>query len=502
VDVPALSASQERVRFGDFDVDLRSCELRKRGLRIKLQVQPFQVLLALLERPGNVVRRRELQKRIWPADTFVDFDQGLNNAVKRLREALDDDAEKPRFIETLSKRGYRFIGSVQDEGMRTTKAEAAPADFAERRAEPTDKVEAAISSRQVEVSPLSEKATVPLGGFSRGLATGVLISALVVAVFLLHSYSGQFGELLIQLGQRLEAKPAMHEVMSALTPVPAAAPKADPQQPAASSIRVRIPFSPLEKPFLLRVTEAAEPRNAELAPAPFGAETSPTFLLTDFPMSPVAHDLNLTSLVESIELAKPELVNDSARNTRDLVPPYTDSSAGKYLHVGKFRDGLRANQVMDELEQLGYDGVIVHNRSLWLNSYHIMVGPYTNEGELAAARPGLESRGFSPQVLRSESRRVSLPPMTVYGTDLRIKDCIVSSELNSPEATVRFLKGRRVIATVRGKWEKREFVPKWNAIISLVKEHGPETLLEIQWADTDKVLVLDGEAFRFYFPPS
>jgi DNA-binding winged helix-turn-helix (wHTH) protein len=500
--VPALSASQERVRFGDFDVDLRSCELRKRGLRIKLQVQPFQVLLALLERPGHVVRRRELQKRIWPADTFVDFDQGLNNAVKRLREALDDDAEKPRFIETLSKRGYRFIGSVQDEGMRTTKTEAAPDEFAEHRAEPTDKVEAAISSRQVEVSSLGEKATVPLGGFSRGVATGVLISAFIVAVFLLRGYSGQVGELLIQLGLRLEGKPPMHAVMPSPAPIPAPAPEANPQR-AASSIRVRIPFSPLEKPSLSRFTEAAEPRNVELVPALSGAETSPTFLLTDFPMSPVAHGLNLTSLVESIELAKPELVNDRARDTRDLVPPNTDSSAGKYLDVGKFRDGLRANQVMDELEKLGYDGVIVHNRSLlWTNSYHILVGPYTNEGELVAARPGLEARGFSPQVLRSKSTRVTLPPMTVYGTDLTIKDCIVSSELNSPEATVKFLKGRRVIATVRGKWEKREFVSKSDAIISLVNKHGPETLLEIQWADTNKVLVLDGEAFRFYFSPS
>jgi hypothetical protein len=78
----------------------------------------------------------------------------------------------------------------------------------------------------------------------------------------------------------------------------------------------------------------------------------------------------------------------------------------------------------------------------------------------------------------------------------------VSSELNSPEATVKFLKGRRVIATVRGKWEKRDFVPKWNAIISQVKERGPETLIEIQWSDTNKVLVLDGEAFRFYPSPS
>lgn len=107
-----LSSSQGIIRFGDFDVDPHSGELRKHGLRIKLQVQPFQVRQILLEHPGEVITREELQKRIWPADTFVDFDQGLNNAVKKLRDALADDAEKPRFIETLPRRGYRFLAPI------------------------------------------------------------------------------------------------------------------------------------------------------------------------------------------------------------------------------------------------------------------------------------------------------------------------------------------------------------------------------------------------------
>jgi TolB-like protein/DNA-binding winged helix-turn-helix (wHTH) protein len=101
------------VRFGAFEVDLRAGELRKQGIRIKLQDQPFQVLQVLLERPGEVVTREELQQRIWPPDTFVDFDHGLHNAIKKLREALSDSAETPRYIETLPKRGYRFIGPVK-----------------------------------------------------------------------------------------------------------------------------------------------------------------------------------------------------------------------------------------------------------------------------------------------------------------------------------------------------------------------------------------------------
>ena len=100
------------IRFGIFEVDLQSGELRKSGLKLKLTGQPFQVLAILLERPGEVVTREEMQKRLWPEGTFVDFDHSLNEAVKRLREVLGDAAEVPRFVETLPRRGYRFIAPV------------------------------------------------------------------------------------------------------------------------------------------------------------------------------------------------------------------------------------------------------------------------------------------------------------------------------------------------------------------------------------------------------
>jgi TolB-like protein/DNA-binding winged helix-turn-helix (wHTH) protein/tetratricopeptide (TPR) repeat protein len=103
----------DRVRFGAFEVDLRSGELRKHGIKVKLHDQPFQILTALLEHPGEVVTRDELRTKLWPADTFVDFDVGLNSAIKRLRDALGDSAETPRFVETLPKRGYRFIAAAK-----------------------------------------------------------------------------------------------------------------------------------------------------------------------------------------------------------------------------------------------------------------------------------------------------------------------------------------------------------------------------------------------------
>ncbi len=110
--VKQASSSADVIRFGVFEADTFTGELRKHGLRIKLQKQPFQVLSLLLARPGELVTREELRLKLWPADTFVDFEQGLNKAINKLREALSDDRETPRYIETLPRRGYRFIAPV------------------------------------------------------------------------------------------------------------------------------------------------------------------------------------------------------------------------------------------------------------------------------------------------------------------------------------------------------------------------------------------------------
>src|SRR5260221_1458119 len=102
-----------RYKFDEFEADLRAAELRKGGVRLKLQLQPCQVLVALLERPKEVVAREELRQHLWPEDTFVDFDHGLNTAMVKLRDVLGDSASNPRYIETIAKRGYRFLGEVQ-----------------------------------------------------------------------------------------------------------------------------------------------------------------------------------------------------------------------------------------------------------------------------------------------------------------------------------------------------------------------------------------------------
>src|ERR1700691_5704228 len=104
----------DRLRFDGYELDVGAGELRKHGVRLRLRGQPLRILEILLERPGEGVTRSQLQTQIWPADTFVDFDHSLHNAIARIREVLGDSAETPRYIETLPRRGYRYIGPVQD----------------------------------------------------------------------------------------------------------------------------------------------------------------------------------------------------------------------------------------------------------------------------------------------------------------------------------------------------------------------------------------------------
>jgi DNA-binding winged helix-turn-helix (wHTH) protein len=136
-------------RFASYEADPDSGELRKSGLRLRVQEQPFQVLLVLLERSGEVVTREELRQRLWPADTFVDFDHGLNTVINKLREVLSDSAANPRFIETLARRGYRFL---------------APVEFVGRQAAPG--LPAATASAPVEISE-GAKPTSPISVLTR-----------------------------------------------------------------------------------------------------------------------------------------------------------------------------------------------------------------------------------------------------------------------------------------------------------------------------------------------
>lgn len=158
------------IQFGLFELDVQARELRKSGIRIKLQDQPFEILTMLLERPGEIVAREDLQKRLWPGDTFVDFDLSLNSAVKKLRQALNDDSENPRFIETLYRRGYRFVGPINGSANS-----------------PESRVVERMLTEPAAVGPMSIKTPASPDSVIRGsrllLLTGILATLGVFAVF-------------------------------------------------------------------------------------------------------------------------------------------------------------------------------------------------------------------------------------------------------------------------------------------------------------------------------
>src|ERR1035438_5127021 len=156
--IPAPVEHQEktasRFRFGLFEADADSGELRRSGVRIRLQAQPFRVLICLLERNGEVVTREEMQQRLWGTDTIVDFDHSLGTAINKLREALGDSAENPRFIETLARRGYRFLAPVTVADSRLAETTPHVREFAES----AQSVEAEAARESAAIAPVHGRA--------------------------------------------------------------------------------------------------------------------------------------------------------------------------------------------------------------------------------------------------------------------------------------------------------------------------------------------------------
>src|SRR5208282_273155 len=175
------------VRFGIFEADLTTRELCKGGIRIKLHGQPFEVLAMLLERPGEAVPREVLRDRLWSTDTFVDFDHGVNTAINRLREALGDSAENPRFIETLPRRGYRFIAPVESQASAPPGSNVIPGGVPSSGATP---------------------AVIPVAAHLHGTRAKVLALAVVVAIALLVGLS------LTSVRERLLGRPSPPRVQS------------------------------------------------------------------------------------------------------------------------------------------------------------------------------------------------------------------------------------------------------------------------------------------------
>jgi cholera toxin transcriptional activator len=173
--MPVPQNNSRIARFGVFEADLSAGELRKSGVKLRLQGQPFQVLALLLEHAGGVVTREELRQELWPSDTFVDFDHSLNTAINKVREALGDSASNPRYVETLARRGYRFIAPVQSLASEP-KVVVVPTDVPAEKPAPNAPSKPASSSEPAAVragSPVHPELEVPIP--HRVLTRGLLV---------------------------------------------------------------------------------------------------------------------------------------------------------------------------------------------------------------------------------------------------------------------------------------------------------------------------------------
>src|SRR5712692_151484 len=277
-------------RFGAFEVDLAAGELRKHGIKIKLQEQPFQILAMLLEHAGEVVTREDLRERLWPADTFVDFDNGLNAATSKLRQALGDTAENPRFVETLARRGYRFLAPVE----RPTPAPL-PAVISPEAA--------AASARPAPVPPHRSRR------WMGAAVLALLLSVLAALLFELNPGG---------LRDRVFGKKSIRSL--AVLPLENLSRDADQEYFADGMTDALI--TNLAKIRSLRVISRSSVMHYKRAPQP---------------MPKIGHDLQVDALVEGTTL----LSGDRVRITAQLIEAATDKHLWAESYEGDLRDVLR-----------------------------------------------------------------------------------------------------------------------------------------------------------------
>ena len=285
--MPSSAASTRIYRFGVFEVDLKASELRKNGLRLKLPEQPFQILAVLLERPGEIITRDELRNRLWPGDTFVDFDHGLNNAVMRLRETLGDSSENPRFVETIPRRGYRFIAPVEEisypsQASSTAEGEHLPSN----------------GHSAVMVSPPAETTAIPLRIQTVRRIKSLWIALGILAVALIATLSFYYG--------RSANSPGAHANQStSLVVLPLENLSGDKDQEYFADGMTDELIANLAKIRSLRVISRS---------------TAMAYKGTHKPLSEIAHELNVDAVVEGTVLR----VGSRVRITAELVQVATD----------------------------------------------------------------------------------------------------------------------------------------------------------------------------------
>jgi len=360
-----------------------------------------------------------------------------------------------------------------------------PSEFPKFNVTHSDK--AVHASDSIEVRSQIAKVPALVSGFSAGLVFGILVSILVAAALLTHAYPREFGTSLIRLGERLRAR-------SQGQTVPPAPQKASPA-PAFNPPHVRLSTQPQ--------TRAVRPQQANpvaavvvaRAPAAVASPSGSAPAISSPPLpspspksavEPAASDAS----IKADTVPKPESANPPTERIEDARAGEARSYSTMYFEVGRFHDATGADQTTNRLEQLGLRATVVHKGHFWMNSYQVLVGPYSSDDDAKAAQKYLVSRGFTPRAYERGSRSFWFPSgLTLHGTHIPVDDCVIRWESYVTDAVVKFEKDGSVVNTAEGKWVRRDIKYPWNAIVYQRNRDGSRTLLEIRFEGMNRVLV-------------
>jgi PilZ domain/SPOR domain len=354
----------------------------------------------------------------------------------------------------------------------------------------------------VDSSEISEIQVAGLTGFSRGLVTGLVVSALVALPFLLHSYRHELGESLIHLGERLAAKSrAQTQTVTSAQQAALAAPQ--PSSPTHGQIPVAPPEKVLPRPSIdppkpqpaklelsrpIAAVHAVAGGVANKTPGTAATISSPPPAISS-PATAVAPESNV--IPDKIATVPPDdPANRPGVHAEVTGKESAASSSAGYFEVGKFKENLLADKVADNLGQLGFHASVVQKGRLWMNSYSVLVGPYGDNQNAEAARKDLVLHGFNPRAFERGARDFMFPlVLTLNGTQVPIGDYTISWESYSPDAVVKFVQNYYVVATAEGKWMKRDVTYHNNAVVWRKSADGSRTLLEIRFGGMSRALV-------------
>jgi cell division protein FtsN len=326
-------------------------------------------------------------------------------------------------------------------------------------------------------------------GFTAGLITGLAIAAIAAAAFLLHSYPHQVGESLIHLGERLAAKPAAKPVPP-LAPLPppmssgaqpvSAAPAAPVPQKIAPEVNPQSISSNPEKQVSPIVVAQAHPTHAEttIAPAAPNLAESSSPPATRLPLFPDPHELAARPL--------PAPANEGT----EVSPAKSETLVSHmYFDVGKFKQQLQAQRTADQLSGLGFPAEVLQKRSVWSDSYQVLVGPYARDAKAETAQQSLLSNGFPARAVERGSRSLVLRSgLTLNRTEMPSGEYDISWESYVTHAKVKFVQRGSAVTVAEGKWIKSAVKYDNDAIVFRINDDGSKTLLEILFAGMDRAL--------------